>query len=160
MKELYGLKGSSSEFLLYKELFATTVAKYDKSIEKYLMRLTRLTDDLQTREITLPDKIIVAWALNYSTSEYEHTVAIIANSDNISVNNLFSQLSDESRRLHFKESSSAEVALPVKTSTVKNNDRKCVFYKRKGYFESNYWKKHPEKKPKKANPAVKNQLNS
>jgi hypothetical protein len=37
-----------------------TLVKCDKSIKKYLMRIVRLTDDLKARNLTIPDKVIVA----------------------------------------------------------------------------------------------------
>jgi len=43
LKNLYSLKGFSSEFLICKELFKTTLSKYS-SIEEYLNKIKQLTD--------------------------------------------------------------------------------------------------------------------
>jgi len=43
LKNLYSPKGFSSEFLIYKELFETTLSKYS-SIEEYLNKVKQLTD--------------------------------------------------------------------------------------------------------------------
>ncbi|MGA2668647.1 MAG: hypothetical protein ABSF32_06975, partial [Ignavibacteria bacterium] len=40
----YELKGFSSEFLIYKELFETTLSRLGNSIENYLNQIKRLTD--------------------------------------------------------------------------------------------------------------------
>jgi len=41
IKNLYSLKGFSSKFLIYKELFKTTLSKYS-SIEEYLNKVMQL----------------------------------------------------------------------------------------------------------------------
>ena len=43
LKNLYSPKGFSSEFLIYKELFETTLSKYS-SMEEYLNKVKQLTD--------------------------------------------------------------------------------------------------------------------
>jgi gag-polypeptide of LTR copia-type len=78
LKALYEPKGFSSDFLLYKDLFDTTLLKCRSSIEKYLNKIIRLNNDLKAHSITIPDKVIAAWALNHLTPEYEQTVAIIS----------------------------------------------------------------------------------
>ena len=77
LKDLYEPKGFSSEFLVCKELFSTTLARCGNSIETYLNRIKRLSDELASRNLAIPSKVIVAYALNNLTYEYEHTVAII-----------------------------------------------------------------------------------
>ena len=69
--------------------------------------IKRLTDDLAARSLILSNKIITAWTLNNLIDEYELTVAIINQlfrslNDEISFNDLFSQLINESRRLKLK----------------------------------------------------------
>ena len=78
LKALYEPKGFSSEFLVCRELFSTSLAKSGHSIESYLTRIKRLTDELATRGLTIPDKVIAAYALNNLSPEYENTVAIIS----------------------------------------------------------------------------------
>jgi gag-polypeptide of LTR copia-type len=108
LKTLYEPKGFSSNFLLCKDLFDTTLAKCGGSIEKYLNKIIKLNDDLAAHSIIIPNKVITAWALNHLTLEYEQTVAIISQTfraceGEINTEELFSQLLDESRRLKSKE---------------------------------------------------------
>ena len=46
LKDLYGSKGFNSEFLLYKELFDTTLSTSGNRMEVYLNTIKRLTDEL------------------------------------------------------------------------------------------------------------------
>ena len=78
LKSLYEPKGFSSEFLICKELFSTTLAKCGHSIEAYLTKVKRLTDDLTARNLTIPNKVIAAYILNNLSPEYENTIAIIS----------------------------------------------------------------------------------
>src|SRR3981189_1011915 len=115
LKALYEPKGFSSEFLTCKELFSTTLAKCGNSMEGYLTKVKRLTDDLAARNLAIPNKVIAAYTLNNLTPEYEHTVAIISqtfrsNQADIDLVQLFSQLADESRRLRSRVPT--EMALP------------------------------------------------
>ena len=77
LRELYEPKGFSSKFLLCKELFTTTLSKCGNSIETYLTRIKRLSNELASRDLAILAKVIVAYALNNLTHDYEHTVAII-----------------------------------------------------------------------------------
>ena len=77
LKELYEPRGFSSEFLLCKELFSTTLSGCGNSIEAYLTRIKRLSDELSSRNLAIPSKVIVTYALNNLIREYEHIVAII-----------------------------------------------------------------------------------
>ena len=102
LKNLYSLKGFSSEFLICKELFETTLSKYS-SMEEYLNKVKQLTDQLKAKGIELPNQVIVAWVLNNLTSPYKGFVTIVTqsyrtNSSDINLENLFSNLLDESRR--------------------------------------------------------------
>jgi gag-polypeptide of LTR copia-type len=76
LKNLYKLKGFSSEFLLRRELFQTTLKSY-KSIESYLNKIKQLHDDLMARNLAKPNKVIAAWALNGLIRDYESIVAMI-----------------------------------------------------------------------------------
>jgi gag-polypeptide of LTR copia-type len=76
LKALYEPKGFSSEFLLCRELFQTTLKSY-KSIESYLNKIKQLHDDLIARNLAIPNKVIAAWVLNGLTSDYNSIVAII-----------------------------------------------------------------------------------
>src|SRR5436305_1073312 len=139
LQALYEPKGFSSDFLICKELFETTLSKMDNSIENYLNQIKRLTDDLSARNLTIPNKVIAAWTLNNLTSEYENTVAMSSQSirakqaaakstpatpksgqfstsdeTDIHLDDLFAQLIDESRRLR---SIHAETALNTKAGS-------------------------------------------
>ena len=150
LKDLYEPKGFSSEFLLCRELFDTTLSKSGHSIEAYLTRIKRLTDDLATRGLGIPSKVIAAYALNNLSPEYENTVAIISQSfrttttTDIDIVQLFSQLIDESRRLKAKEPHETAMA----TDTKPKSDKNCTHCHRKGHSIAKCWKKHPELRPK------------
>jgi len=117
LKALYKPKGFSSEFLICRKLFETTLLKSNNSVEICLNRIKRLYDDLTVEELVIPVKVIAAWTLNNLTPEYENIVTIITQSfrdktDIIDLDQLFSQLIDESRRLKSKDDS--EMALNIK----------------------------------------------
>ena len=102
LKNLYSPKGFSSEFLICKELFETTLSKHS-SMEEYLNKVKQLTDQLKAKGIELPSQVIVAWVLNNLTSPYEGFVTMVTqsyrtNSSTINLENLFSNLIDKSRR--------------------------------------------------------------
>ena len=157
LKDLYEPKGFSSEFLICKELFSTTLARCGNSIEKYLTRIKRLSDELASRNLTIPTKVLVAYALNNLSQEYEHTVAIITQSlrastdKEIELNSIFSYLIDEARRL--KSLEPQEMAMNTTSST--QNKPKCTYCEKKGHTEEKCWKKNPQLKPKKPNKAKK-----
>ena len=124
LKNLYSPKGFSSELLVYKELFETTLSKYS-SIEEYLNKVKQLTDQLKAKGIELPNQVIVAWVLNNLTSPYEGFVTMITqsyrtNSTTINLENLFSNLLDESRRQVSKDQ---EIALVTRFRQSSNNTR-------------------------------------
>ena len=60
LKKLYSPKGFSSEFLLFKDFFDTTLANSSNSVEDYINTITRLTDNLNARDLKLLDKLIMA----------------------------------------------------------------------------------------------------
>jgi hypothetical protein len=154
LKDLYEPKGFSSEFLVCKELFSTTLARCGNSIETYLNRIKRLSDKLASRNLAIPSKVIVAYALNNLSHEYEHTVAIITqnlrtNSDKeVELNAIFSYLIDEARRL--KSLEPQEMAMSTNTSRNTQNRPKCSYCKRLGHTPEKCWKKNPHLKPNKA----------
>src|ERR1700679_2052540 len=124
LKNLYSPKGFSSEFLVYKELFKTTLSKYS-SMEEYLNKVKQFTNQLKAKGIELPNQVIVAWVLNNLISPYEGFVTIITqsyrtNSTTINLENLFSNLLDESRRQVSKDQ---EIALVTRSRQSSNNTR-------------------------------------
>ena len=154
LKTLYEPKGFSSEFLIAKELFSTTLKRSNNSIENYLTKIRSLTDDLSARDKAIPVEIIAAYTLNNLTKEYDYIVAAInqsfRNKEQIDLDNLFSQIVDESRRIQDKEEKE-EVALYTKT---KNTDRKepkrCFYCEKIGHIARNcrIKKKEEEKEEK------------
>jgi hypothetical protein len=151
LKNLYEPKGFSSEFLLCKELFSTSLSRCGNSIESYLTRIKRLSDELASRDLGIPNKVIVAYALNNLTRDYEHTVAIItqelrSTDKEIDLNAIFSYLIDETRRLQSLEPE--EMAM---NSNTQQNQPKCGFCKKKGHSIDKCWKKNPHLQPKRAN---------
>ena len=114
MEKLYSSKGFSSEFLIFKEFFDTTLASYSNQIELYTNILKRLSNDLLARKLEIPKKLIIAWALNHLTPEYDNFVSNITQSlrleidqNRLNLESLFSNLIDESRRLSYKDTESS-----------------------------------------------------
>jgi hypothetical protein len=104
---LYEPKGFSSEFLIAKELFSTTLYRSGNDIERYLTKIRSLTDDLAARDKAIPIEIIAAHTLNNLISEYDYIIAAInqtfRNEEDIDLDDLFSTIIDESRRIKAKE---------------------------------------------------------
>ena len=151
LKKLYSPKGFSSEFLLFKEFFDTTLANSSNSVEDYINTITRLTDDLNTRDLKLPDKLIMAWVLNHLTPEYEGFVSNITQSYRLDgakfdLYRLFSNLLDESRRLAYKDNDASQV-LAAKGNNNGKSTKKCTHCKRKGHYIETCWQLYPELKP-------------
>ena len=100
MQDLYRPKGFTSQFLICKELFNTSLAKY-KNIENYLNQVKRLADELIANDLAISERVLIAWTLNNLTPEYESAVAIISQAirtgkGDLSLDDLFAQLLDES----------------------------------------------------------------
>lgn len=116
LKNLYSPKGFSSEFLICREFFETTLSKYS-NMEEYLNKVKQLSDQLKSKNLELPKQVIIAWVLNNLTDNYDGLVANITQSlrtniDSFSLESLFSNLLDESKR---QESMDKEHALYVKS---------------------------------------------
>lgn len=149
LQTLYEPKGFSSEFLICKELFKTTLANTGKNIESFLNKIKRLTDDLAARNLGLPTKVIAAYVLNNLTPEYEQTVAIISqtfrqnSSKEIDLDLLFSQLLDESRRLVSTRGPTGE-NLALSSYTDSRGKLVCTFCGLNNHSEDKCFRKHPE----------------
>jgi gag-polypeptide of LTR copia-type len=76
LENLYKSKGFSSEFLLCRELFQTTLKSY-KLIKSYLNKIKQLHDDLTVRNLAIPNKVLAAWVLNGLTRDYKSIIAMI-----------------------------------------------------------------------------------
>jgi hypothetical protein len=136
LKVLYEPKGFSSEFLITKELFSTTLGGCGNSIEQYLSKIRSLTDDLAVRNKTIPIEIIAAYTLNNLTREYDYIIAAINQAfrkeEKINLDNLFSQITDEAKRIQDKEPK--EMALPAKTKPRDKRFITCYNCEKKGHF--------------------------
>src|SRR5205823_4150094 len=70
LDKLYSSNGFSSEFLICKEFFETTLSRFN-SMEDYLNRIKYLADELKSKNIELPNQVIIAWVLNNLSNAYE-----------------------------------------------------------------------------------------
>ena len=116
LNNLYSPQGFSSEFLILKEFFSCKLSKFN-CMEEYLNTIKRLNDDLSAKDIKLPKQVVVAWVLSNLTSKYEVIVTSIMQSlriniDSYSIESLFSNLLDESKRQKSNEDNN-EQALAV-----------------------------------------------
>ena len=106
-KNLYSPKGFTSEFLICREFFNTTLDNLS-SMEEYLNKVKQLSDQLKAKQLELPKQVIIAWVLNSLTDEYEGFVSNITqslrnDSDIFTLETLFSNLLDESKRQDNKD---------------------------------------------------------
>jgi len=113
LKQLYSASGFTSEFLLIKEFFETTLSKYS-SMEEYLNKVKQLSDQLKAKEIELPNQVIIAWVLNNLSPGYEGFVSNVIQSLRsdpaaYTLESLFSNLLDESKRFSIRDE--ADVAV-------------------------------------------------
>ena len=115
---------------------------------------------MASKKLDILIKVITAYVLSNLTPKYEHTVAIISQSyrqglEKIDLQQLFSQLIDESRRLNNKAPSTGmDTALATTQSKQKqpNGNKKQLtysYYKKKGHIKAKCFKKYPELRPKK-----------
>ena len=77
LKDLYEAKGFSSEFLLCRELIATTLSSSKNNLELYIQNFKRVLNSLQAKNIILPNKFIVAFRLSNLNKDYDYIVTII-----------------------------------------------------------------------------------
>ena len=116
LKNLYSPKNFSSKFLIYKELFKTTLSKYF-FMEEYLNKVKQLTDQLNAKGIELLKQVIITQVLNNLTNPYKGFIIIITQSyrtnfSTINLENLFFNLMDESKRQVSKDK---DIALITKS---------------------------------------------
>lgn len=141
LETLYEPKGFSSEFLIAKELFSTTLARSENSIERYLTRIRSLTDDLAAKDKAIPTEIIAAYTLNNLTSEYDYIVAAInqtfRNEEEIDLDDLFSTIIDESRRIEAKKPNHMALNTQNKVTEKKRKPLKCYKCQGLGHIARN-----------------------
>jgi hypothetical protein len=182
LKNLYEAKGFSSEFLLSKELINTTLTGCKGNLESYINSFKRIINSLESRNISLPTKFIVALLLNNLSKDYEYIVTVITQSirtstSEINIEEIISQLLDESRRLNAiksknnnysssssskdtsKKSSSYSNNIEMSMQTNNNNNTKNSankpiikrnYCKKKGHKESSCFIKNPSLKKDKS----------
>ena len=136
LHDLYQPKGFSAEILLCKELFDTNLAN-SPSLETYLGNIRRITDELMGRDIIIPPKVIIAWTLNGLTTEYENFIGLISqhfrDAKDISLDQMFSAILDEARRLKSRGFVDTSMALPAQSGNSRRppttGDKWCSFHR-------------------------------
>jgi hypothetical protein len=131
LQSLYRPKGFSSDYLICQEFFNTSIQQANGSIETYLSRINRLTNEMAARNLALPNRVVAAFTLNGLSKEYGHVVSAITQSmrtlpydkennkeATINLPDLYSQLLDESRRIfaNNKPSRSAHYTLNIQNT--------------------------------------------
>lgn len=145
----YETRGFSSEFLIIKEFFATSLANCNNQMESYLYKIKRLTDELYARNIPLPHKVIVGYVLSNLGPEWDSTVAIISqsyrNMSDYEMNmvDLFGQLVDEANRRKSLIQTSESAMIATKP---KPKPKKCSHCYKKNHTADKCFIKHPELK--------------
>jgi hypothetical protein len=156
LKDLYSQQGFSSEFISCKELINTTLISCKGNMETYLHQIRRIINTLESSNVKLPEKFIISLLLNNLSQEYDYVVAIITqtirSTSVLNIDNIFSQLLDESKRLGnntsrkpnntTKESNDIEMTLATSNSN-KGNKTKCSYCKKPYHTEDKCWIKHP-----------------
>ncbi|POS81731.1 hypothetical protein EPUL_006632, partial [Erysiphe pulchra] len=95
-------------------------------MEDFLNTIKRLNDDLTSKEIKLLKQVVIAWVLNNLTSNYEIIVSNImqnlrSNLDSFTIESLFANLLDESKRQRSLDDNSVNQAL---VALMKNRSKK------------------------------------
>ena len=85
LKNLYSAQGFSSEFILSKELINTTINTFKGDLEKFLNKFKNIINNLESKNIILPNNFIAALLLNNLNKDYEYIVTIITQT--IRINN-------------------------------------------------------------------------
>ena len=91
-------------------------------MEDFINKLKRLLDELKSREITLPNELILTWILEALPSDYENFVSSITqqcrvNPKAYNLSSLTSTLLDESKRI----SSNSKRVLFTKSNSKSNS---------------------------------------
>lgn len=165
LKSLYSSRGFNSEFLTCKELFQTALES-SGSMESYINSIRRLYNQFKAKGIEIPKQVIIAQTLNNLTDEYDGFVTTISqayrsNKDAYTLEGLFSNLLDESRRYNAKDQS---LALWICENRQKEKEKKLkrlgdkgpkvhyAYCDKKGYCEANCFNRYLEKAPKQQKP--------
>ena len=89
--------------------------KYN-SMEEYLNKVKQLSDQLKAKNLELPKQVIIAWVLNNLTDNYDGLVSNITQSlrtniDSYTLETLFSNLLDESKRQESNEANTDQALI-------------------------------------------------
>lgn len=149
LKNLYNSSGFTSEFLLIKEFFNLSLE--DISIEKYLNKIKELKDELLSRDIKIPEKVIITWILHNLDNSYFSYITSVSqalrnNPNYYTLETLSSSLLDESKRLE----NNGEKAFLINKKPWKKTKvaLKCSYCKLKGHLYKDCYFLHPNKAPK------------
>jgi gag-polypeptide of LTR copia-type len=77
LRNLYNSSGFTSEFLLIKDFFNITLNNFS-NIEEYLNKVKEIIEELNSREIIIPEKVIIAWILNNLNESYNSYITNIS----------------------------------------------------------------------------------
>ena len=114
-----------------KDLFNTTLDLYTRNVKKYLNKVKRYQDNLLTKKITIPKKVIFVFVLNNLSEEYNATIDIITASfgknSSISLEDLFLKILESTRLIRTTETSAVKLVLA--TSNTRKGKGRFVAYK-------------------------------
>lgn len=129
-------------------------------MEEYLNKVKSLVDDLKSKDILLPNQVIIAWVLNSLSDEYEGFIQNIIQSlrqdpKAYTIETLFSSLIDEARgRENYSENNNGYNKLLLLKRNRNKNYKKmpygkyCDHYKLPSHMTDNCWFLFPNKAPK------------
>jgi gag-polypeptide of LTR copia-type len=108
LKNLYNSSGFSSNFLTIKALFNTTITQFS-SIEEYLNKVKELIEELNSRDINIPEIVMIAWILNNLDDSYNGYITTITqalrnNPDAYTLETLFSSLINKAKQFQALDS--------------------------------------------------------
>jgi len=98
-------------------------------MEEYLNKIKQLSDQLKAKNLELPKQVIIAWVLNNLTNNYDGLVSNITQSlrtniESYSIESLFSNLLDESKRQESMEANNNSQALYIMSNKGKYKGKK------------------------------------
>ena len=76
LENLYNPKGFTTDYLILREFFNSTLNEYS-SIEEYLNKIKELVDNLKSKEINLPDQVVISWVLYNLDNSYESFISSV-----------------------------------------------------------------------------------
>jgi len=76
LEELYNPKGFTTEHLTMKELWESHLENFD-TMEDYLNKVKYIIDNLRSKDIELPELVVMSFVINHLTDEYESFVSNI-----------------------------------------------------------------------------------